>query len=114
MQRLAHDQVPLTVCPLSNVRLCVFPDLRQHNLPQLLDAGLCITVNSDDPAYFGGYVNENYLQLIQALPQLHAGHFYRMLHNSLRASFASDEDIARWQAQLQAHWQCAVLAPPAP
>ena len=107
MQRLAQEQVPLTVCPLSNVRLCVFADMQHHNLPQLLDAGLCITVNSDDPAYFGGYVNENYLQLMHALPQLQAGHFYQLLHNSLQASFAPAADIARWQEQLQAHWQAA-------
>lgn len=107
MQRLAQEQVPLTVCPLSNVRLCVFPELKNHNLPSLLDAGLCITVNSDDPAYFGGHVNENYLQMLQALPQLHGGHFYQLLNNSLTASFAPAADIARWQVQLQAHWQAA-------
>ncbi|MDO5653512.1 MAG: adenosine deaminase [Brachymonas sp.] len=107
MQRLAHEQVPLTVCPLSNVRLCVFPDLAQHNLPQLLDAGLCITVNSDDPAYFGGYVNENYLQLVHAQPQLKASHFYGMLRNSLQASFAPEADIARWQEALDVHWKAA-------
>ena len=55
--RLARERVPLTVCPLSNVKLCVFPDLAHHPLKALLDAGLCATVNSDDPAYFGGYVD---------------------------------------------------------
>src|SRR5256885_7755946 len=63
---LVRDGVPLTVCPLSNLKLCVVSDLAQHNLPQLLEAGLKVTVNSDDPAYFGGYVNENYLQLFAA------------------------------------------------
>ena len=62
MARLARERMPLTVCPLSNLKLCVFPDLAQHNLGALLDAGLVATVNSDDPAYFGGYVNDNYLQ----------------------------------------------------
>jgi hypothetical protein len=60
MQRLAQDRIPLTVCPLSNLKLCVFPTLAAHNLGALLDAGLMATVNSDDPAYFGGYVNENF------------------------------------------------------
>jgi adenosine deaminase len=59
-ERLVNEKIPLTVCPLSNVKLCVFPTIEQHNLKQLLDAGLRVTVNSDDPAYFGGYVNENY------------------------------------------------------
>ena len=60
MARLARDRVPLTVCPLSNVKLCVFPDLAHHPLPTLLDAGLCATVNSDDPAYFGGYIEPEF------------------------------------------------------
>jgi adenosine deaminase len=56
--------VPLTVCPLSNVKLCVFPDLADHNLRALLDAGLCATINSDDPAYFGGYLNQNFVETL--------------------------------------------------
>jgi adenosine deaminase len=59
VQRLAALRMPLTVCPLSNVKLCVFPTMAQHNLPALLEAGLCVTLNSDDPAYFGGYLNQN-------------------------------------------------------
>ncbi len=109
MQRLAQEQIPLTVCPLSNIRLCVFPTMQQHNLPALMDAGLCITVNSDDPAYFGGFINENFLQLLHVQPQLSPRHFYTLLRNSLQASFASAADKARWQEQLQAHWQ-AVLS----
>jgi adenosine deaminase len=66
-QRLARSRVPLTVCPLSNIRLAVFDRMEQHNLKRLLDSGLCVTVNSDDPAYFGGYVLENYLAVQQAL-----------------------------------------------
>ena len=66
MQRLARERMPLTVCPLSNIKLCVFPDLARHNLPSLLEAGLMVTVNSDDPAYFGGYLNDNFLQLFAA------------------------------------------------
>jgi adenosine deaminase len=65
--RLARDQVPLTVCPLSNLRLRVVDELAHHPLRRMLDKGLIVTVNSDDPAYFGGYVNQNYLAVSQAL-----------------------------------------------
>ncbi|PPE71676.1 adenosine deaminase [Caldimonas thermodepolymerans] len=102
VERLAAERVPLTVCPLSNVKLCVFPTMAQHNLATLLERGLCVTVNSDDPAYFGGYVNQNYLEAFAALPQLHAGHAYTLARNSLEASFASDADKARWIAELDA------------
>jgi adenosine deaminase len=67
MQRLAKDRIPLTVCPLSNLKLCVFPTLAEHNLRRMLDAGIVATVNSDDPAYFGGYINENFTQTFAAL-----------------------------------------------
>ena len=86
MQRLAQDRIPLTVCPLSNQKLCVFPDLRDHNLAALLDAGLVATVNSDDPAYFGGYMNENFLQTFAAT-QMTAQHAYTLACNSFEASF---------------------------
>jgi adenosine deaminase len=101
VQRLARERVPLTVCPLSNVRLCVFPTLAQHNLPALLDAGLCVTINSDDPAYFGGYVNENYLQTFAALPQLGARQAWQLAANSFEASFAPAADRQRWAAGLE-------------
>jgi adenosine deaminase len=67
MRRLARDRIALTVCPLSNLKLCVFPNLADHNLRALLDAGLVATVNSDDPAYFGGYMNENFTQTFAAI-----------------------------------------------
>ena len=86
MRRLAQDRIPLTVCPLSNLKLCVFPDLAQHNIGHLLDAGLIATVNSDDPAYFGGYVNENFLQTFEATG-LSARHAYQLAKNSFDASF---------------------------
>src|SRR5262249_6568895 len=79
--RLAAEQVPLTVCPLSNVRLRVFPSLVEHNLKRLLDLGLCVTVNSDDPAYFGGYVGENWRAVREALG-LSAEQEYRLARNS--------------------------------
>jgi adenosine deaminase len=106
MERLAREQVPLTVCPLSNLKLCVYSSLAEHKLPALLDAGLKVTVNSDDPAYFGGYVNENYLQTFAALPVLNADHAYRLARNSFEASFmdeaAKQQELARLDAYFAA------------
>jgi adenosine deaminase len=99
MRRLATDRVPLTVCPLSNQKLRVFPDLAQHNLKALLDAGLCATVNSDDPAYFGGYINEN-LRAVFAATGMTPEHAYHLAANSFEASFAPAEDKARWHQRL--------------
>ncbi len=88
MQRLAKDRIALTVCPLSNLKLCVFPDLASHNLRELLDAGLAATVNSDDPAYFGGYMNDNFMQTFAASSgALTAQHAYALARNSFEASF---------------------------
>jgi adenosine deaminase len=100
VRRLAAARVPLTVCPLSNVKLRVFATMAAHNLPALLSAGLCATVNSDDPAYFGGYVNDNFLQAFAALPQLGAREAHALAANSFEASFAPDEDKRRWRDQL--------------
>ena len=86
MQRLAQDRIALTVCPLSNLKLCVFPDLASHTLGQLLAAGIAATVNSDDPAYFGGYMNDNFTQTFAALP-LGAAEAYTLARNSFEASF---------------------------
>jgi adenosine deaminase len=101
MQRLAQERMPLTVCPLSNIKLCVFPDMAAHNLPALLDAGLCASLHSDDPAYFGGYINENFLQTFAALP-LTAAHAYQLACNSFEASFVSEAQKQAWVAQLDA------------
>ncbi len=100
VQRLAAERMPLTVCPLSNVKLCVFKTMAEHNLPALLEAGLCVTINSDDPAYFGGYINDNFVQTFAALPQLTAQHAYALAANSFEASFAPAADKARWLAAL--------------
>jgi len=102
VRRLAAERVPLTVCPLSNVKLCVFRAMADHNLPALLAAGLCATINSDDPAYFGGYLNQNYLETFDALPQLGEAQAYQLARNSFEASFAPAADKARWVAQLDA------------
>ncbi len=95
MQRLAKDRIALTVCPLSNLKLCVFPDLAQHNLRQLLDAGLAATVNSDDPAYFGGYMNANFTQTFAAVG-MDAHHAYTLARNSFEASFIDDAGKSRY------------------
>jgi adenosine deaminase len=100
VKRLAAERVPLTVCPLSNVKLCVFKTMAEHNLAALLDAGLCVTVNSDDPAYFGGYMNQNFLETFAALPQLQARHAHQLMRNSFEASFASAADKAAWAQRL--------------
>ena len=89
--RLAGDGTPLTVCPLSNVKLRVFESLEQHNLKQLLDHGLCVTVNSDDPAYFGGYLTENFLAAQKAL-RLDRNDIYRLVRNSFQAAFLRQEE----------------------
>src|SRR5918996_2517416 len=89
--RLAADRIPLTVCPLSNVKLRVFEFLEQHNLKQLLDHGLCVTINSDDPAYFGGYLTENFLAVQEAL-RLERNDIYRLARNSFQAAFLSSDE----------------------
>ena len=100
VERLARERMPLTVCPLSNVKLRVFDQLHQHNVPELLAAGLCVTINSDDPAYFGGYLNDNLVKTFEALPELDAQDAYRLLRNSLEASFADAEDRDLWIGEL--------------
>ena len=89
-ERLAREQIALTVCPLSNIKLRVFEHMGQHNLLALLDAGLAVTVNSDDPAYFGGYINANFLAAFEALP-LGLSHAQRLARNSFTASFLEPE-----------------------
>ena len=93
VERLAKEQMPLTVCPLSNIKLRVFDTLEEHNLKKLLEAGLCVTINSDDPAYFGGYVGENFLQTQKAL-DLSFEDVRALARNSFTASFLSDRDKA--------------------
>jgi adenosine deaminase len=99
VERLAAEKIPLTVCPLSNIKLRVFEALQDHNLKKLLDAGLCATINSDDPAYFGGYIGDNYLQTQQAL-NLSADEIYTLAKNSFSASFLSKEEKERHIADI--------------
>jgi adenosine deaminase len=100
VKRLVAERVPLTVCPLSNVKLCVFKAMAEHNLPALLSAGLVATVNSDDPAYFGGYLNENFLQVFAALPELGAREAHTLARNSFEASFVPPPVREGWVRQL--------------
>jgi adenosine deaminase len=88
--RLVEEQIPLTVCPLSNVKLQVFPNLKSHNLKQLLDRGLLVTVNSDDPAYFGGYVADNFRDSAAAL-DLSREQLLQLARTSFVASFLPQE-----------------------
>jgi adenosine deaminase len=99
MAELAHTRLPLTVCPLSNLKLCVVNDLRQHPLKKMLDAGLCVTINSDDPAYFGGYMNENWVQTVQAL-DLGCDDVRTLARNSFEASFISDAQRQSFMARV--------------
>ncbi|WP_137921003.1 adenosine deaminase [Hydrogenophaga sp. 2FB] len=96
---LARTRMPLTVCPLSNLKLCVVRDLKDHPMKRLLDAGLCATVNSDDPAYFGGYMNANFVQTVEAL-RLSRDDVITLARNSFEASFVSDERRAELMAKL--------------
>jgi len=93
--RLVRDRVPLTVCPLSNVKLNVFDRIESHNLKRLLEAGICVTVNSDDPAYFGGYLLENFLAVQRALA-LSRQDIAQLARNSIEASFLGDMQKHHW------------------
>ena len=99
VERLAAEQIPLTVCPLSNVRLCVYPDMSQHPLKQMLEAGLRVTVNSDDPPYFGGYVNENFSAVQQAL-DLSRQDLIQLARNSFTSAFLSDAEQQKLLSEL--------------
>ena len=99
---LAKRKLPLTVCPLSNIRLCVFDDMTAHPLRMMLDRGLMVTVNSDDPAYFGGYMNDNYNAVRQAL-DLSEQELARIARNSFDASFLDDATKAKYVAEVEAY-----------
>ena len=104
--RLAREQVALTVCPLSNVKLRVFDTMADHKLLQLLDAGLLATVNSDDPAYFGGYINANFVAAFEALP-LGLAHAQRLARNSFTAAFIDAETRRRYLDEVDAYFAAA-------
>ncbi len=102
VERLASARTPLTICPLSNVRLCVYPDMRAHPIRRLMAAGVLTTVNSDDPAYFGGYVNANYRAVADAFA-LSPAELGTLAENSFEASFLSEPDKRLRQAEVQAY-----------
>lgn len=93
MQRLKAEQIPLTVCPNSNIELKVFESYQEHNIKTLLDYGLNVSVNSDDPAYFKGYINQNFINLVENLP-LTEDDIVTLVKNAFRASFI-DDDLKR-------------------
>ena len=99
VQKLKDEQIPLTVCPLSNIKLRVFDDIKQHNLKKMLDKGLMVMVNSDDPAYFGGYINKNLIDCQSAL-NLSMGDVKTLIANSFKSSFLTEEKKTKWINQL--------------
>ena len=99
VQKLRFDQIPLTVCPLSNVKLCIFKKLKDHNLKKLLDNELMVSVNSDDPAYFGGYLNTNLIECYMAL-NLTKENIKRLVINSFKSSFLSEDEKKKWIARI--------------
>ena len=94
-EKLIAEQIPLTVCPLSNVKLCVYKKLRDHNLKIMLDKGLMVTVNSDDPAYFGGYLNANFIESQRAL-NLSKEDIKKLVINSFKSSFLNESEKKIW------------------
>ena len=101
MQRLKDEQVPLTVCPNSNIELKVFDSYAEHNIKELLDYGLNVSVNSDDPAYFKGYMNQNFINLYESI-ELSEADVIKLVKNSFRSAFISDERKASYLAQVDA------------
>ncbi|AIL33066.1 adenosine deaminase [Basilea psittacipulmonis] len=101
MQRLVDEQIPLTVCPLSNLALKVVNHLKHHNLKKMLDKGVCVTINSDDPAYFGGYMNANFYQITHAL-NLSKDDVKQLCLNSFKASSLSQEEKTYWYERIEA------------
>lgn len=100
MQRLIAEKMPLTVCPLSNLKLCVVDDMAEHNIRRLLQQGVHVTVNSDDPSYFGGYMNDNFIAITEAL-SLSNDELKKLAQNSFEASFISDAEKQKWITAIQ-------------
>lgn len=104
VQRLVAEQTPLTVCPLSNIKLKVYTTLEQHPLKHMLDLGLMVMINSDDPAYFGGYVNDNFRACTTAL-QLSDADIVQLAKNSFSSSWLTEKEKASQLAQIDQLWQ---------
>ena len=90
VERLIQEKMPLTVCPLSNIKLCVFDRMEEHNILQLLERGLCVTVNSDDPSYFGGYMTENFVAMNNAF-SMSIEQVEQLIKNAIEGSFATED-----------------------
>lgn len=101
VEHLIHIQMPLTVCPLSNIKLCVFKTMHEHNILELLDKGVKVTINSDDPAYFGGYMTDNFIAVADALGMTKA-QALQLAQNSFAASFLPSDVKTKWVHTLQA------------
>ncbi len=99
VEKLRKNKIPLTVCPLSNIKLHVFDDLKEHNLKKMLDEKLMVMVNSDDPAYFGGYLNKNLIEIQSAL-SLSVEDIKTLIINSFKSSFLSEEKKAEWISKI--------------
>ncbi|WP_353173044.1 adenosine deaminase [Acinetobacter rudis] len=100
LERLRAEAMPLTVCPLSNLKLCVVDDMQQHNIQRLLQQGLCVMVNSDDPSYFGGYMNDNFIAIAEAL-NLSNEEIKQLAINSFNASFIDSDQKTKWIEKIQ-------------
>lgn len=101
MQRLIREKMPLTVCPLSNLKLCVVEDMQQHNIRRLLQQGVHVTVNSDDPSYFGGYMNDNFIAIAEALDLINE-ELKQLATHSFEASFIPEAEKEKWINQIRA------------
>jgi|TARA_B110000211_G_scaffold140040_1_gene160086 adenosine deaminase len=101
VEQLVRDQTPLTVCPLSNVRLCVVDEMKDHPILAMLDKGLLVTVNSDDPPYFGGYLNDNFLAMVGGLG-LNQAQAKQLAANSFKASFLDEDKKVQFLDALEA------------
>ena len=99
VKKLRNEKIPLTVCPLSNIKLRVFNELKEHNLKKMLDEKLMVMVNSDDPAYFGGYLNKNLIEIQSALG-LSIDDIKTLIINSFKSSFLSEEKKAEWISKI--------------
>ena len=99
VETLKHKNIPLTVCPLSNIKLCVFEKLENHNLKKMLDKGLRVMVNSDDPAYFGGYLNKNLIETSKAL-NLNMADVKVLIQNSFKSSFLDENSKNNWLSKI--------------
>jgi adenosine deaminase len=104
IEYLVQNQIPLTVCPLSNVKLRVFSKMGDHSLKQMLDIGICVTINSDDPAYFGGYMNENFLAAQDSL-DLSKADLYKLGSNAIAAAFLNEEKKQILRIELDKYYQ---------